>query len=100
MLTISKRKSNRVCAACKQGVDALSYKTMATNIEVAKTPNETNTSLIRKFSKRLQEARVLARSRKLRFFERPESKLRKKARKLRQIERGRERKRLWKLGKI
>ena len=70
------------------------------NVEVTKNQNETNISLIRRFSKRLQEARILKQARGARFFERSKSKLKKKERALKRISKKAEYDRLRKLGKI
>lgn len=70
------------------------------NVEVTKNQNETNISLIRRFSKRLQESRILKKARSARFFERSKSKLKKKERALKRISKRAEIEKLKKLGKI
>ncbi len=47
---------------------------MAVNVEVKKTPSESASSVIRKFTKRVQGAGILPRVRGLRYFERSPSK--------------------------
>ena len=44
------------------------------NVEVEKAQNETSPSLLRRFTKRVQESNVLTRARGIRFYERPTSK--------------------------
>lgn len=73
---------------------------MSINVEVKKNPNESTTSLIRRFTKRVQGSGVLPRVRGVAFRERPLSRLKKKMRTLKSIERRKEFERLKKLGKI
>jgi len=73
---------------------------MAQNVEVSKTASESNASLLRKFSKRLQSSGVLKHARKRRFANRAESKFKRKARALKRIQKTKEVERLKKLGKI
>lgn len=72
----------------------------AVNVEVVKNQNETNLSLIRRFSKRLQGSRTLFRARSLRFRARPQSKLKKKEYALKRITKRAETEKLRKLGKL
>jgi len=72
----------------------------ATNVEVVKNQNEPNANLIRRFTKRVQGSGVLKHVKNQRFFERPNSKLKKKARALKRILKQKEITRLKKLGKI
>lgn len=72
----------------------------ATNVEVVKNQNEANINLIRRFTKRVQGSGVLKHARKLRFYKRQESGLKKKGRALKRIVKQKERERLKKLGKI
>jgi ribosomal protein S21 len=69
-------------------------------VEVTKNPNETSTSLIRRFSKRMQGAGVLKKARSIRYKDRPMSPFTKKKRALKRISRQTEFERLRKLGKI
>ena len=73
---------------------------VATNAEVIKNQNETNISLIRRFSRRLQGSGVLGRARSQRFYAKPSSKLKKKERALKRIAKREKMERLKKLGKI
>jgi len=69
-------------------------------IEVERRERETTGSLVRRFSKRSQQAKVVVRARGLRFYARKRSQEAKKKQALRRIARFRERERLRKLGKI
>ena len=57
------------------------------NIAVEKTGNENNTSLIRRFTKRVQEAGILRRVRGIRYSERSPSKYSKKKKTLKSLKR-------------
>ncbi len=70
------------------------------NVEVEKNANESNASLVRRFTKRLQGSGVLKYARSNRFSVRPESKFKKKARALKRIIKYKETERLKKLGRI
>lgn len=70
------------------------------NIEVVKSENESNASLIRRFTKRLQGSGILKHTRTKRFAERAESKYKKKMRALKRVEKQKETQRLMKLGRI
>jgi len=70
------------------------------NVEVTKNQNETSASLLRRFSKRMQESRVLVRVKKNRFHERPLSKLKRKEYALKRIVKKAAIEKLKKLGKI
>ncbi|MDP3725823.1 MAG: 30S ribosomal protein S21 [bacterium] len=70
------------------------------NVEVTKTENESNASVVRRFAKRLQESGVLKHVRRNRFISRPESKFKKKARALKRIVKQKEIARLKKLGRL
>ena len=70
------------------------------NVEVQKTENESNASVLRRFTKRLQESGVLKHVRKQRFISRPESKFKKKALAVKRIVKQKEIERLKKLGRI
>jgi len=70
------------------------------NIEVTKNQNETNISLIRRFSKRMRGSGVLGRARSLRFYARSKSKLKRKEQALKYIAKQKKREKLRKLGKI
>lgn len=69
------------------------------NVEVAKTGTEHNTSLIRKFTKKVQESGILRRVRGIRYQERTKSKYVKKKKTLAGIERRAKVENLIKLGK-
>lgn len=71
-----------------------------TNIEVKKSGNESNMTLIRRFSRRVQEAGIIQSVKGRRYSEREESKLDRKTSALKRIKRHKEIERLKKLGKI
>lgn len=70
------------------------------NVEVAKSGNESTAGLIRRFSRRVQEAGVLKRARGLRYYERPLSDELQKERALKANERRKQKEKLAKLGKL
>lgn len=69
------------------------------NVQVDKTENESNASVVRRFTKRVQGAGILPRVRGIRFVRRSPSPYTKKKFVLRAIERRRALERLIKLGK-
>ncbi len=69
-------------------------------IEVKKNHNENNASLVRRFSRKMQESRNIPKAKSLRFNLRTPSKLAVKQNALRKIEKRKEREHLRKLGKI
>ena len=73
---------------------------MSVNVEVQKQANESSTSLIRRFQKRVQGAGVLRRSRSIRYRLRSSSKLLKKKQALKKLERRAHYEELAKLGKL
>lgn len=70
------------------------------NVEVQKTGSESNLSLLRRFSKRVQGAGILRRVRGIRYKERHQSHLKRKQSALKLLERQAGRERLAKLGKL
>ncbi len=68
-------------------------------IEVKKTANESNMTLIRRFSRRVQEAGIVRTVKGQRYNERAPSKLDRKTSALNRLKRGKEVERLKKLGK-
>ena len=70
------------------------------NVEVKKNPNENTTSLIRRFTKRVQGSGVLPRVRSVAYRERPLSRLKRKMKTLKSIGRRKEIEKLKKLGKL
>ena len=70
------------------------------NVKVEKQSNENNTSLIRRFTKRVQASGLLPRAKSLRFRTRPVSETKKKQQTLKRLEKIKEREKLIKLGKI
>lgn len=70
------------------------------NVEVTKNNTENTTSLIRRFTKRVQGSGILPRVRSLRYWERPASEFKKKKQILRKIERREEFELLYKQGKV
>ena len=73
---------------------------MTLNAQVIRQNNENNSSLLRRFSRRVQGARVIPEVRRHRYYERPLSKQMKKKRKLEQIRRAERLKWLSKLGEL
>ena len=71
-----------------------------TNVEVQKTGSESNLSLLRRFSKRVQGAGILNRVRSIRYKTRSQSRLKRKMSTLKFLEKKTERNRLDKLGKL
>lgn len=71
-----------------------------TVIEVKKNPNENNGSVLRRFSRRIQESGIIRKVKSNRYNERKESKLKVKKSALRRIVRRAEIEKLKKLGKI
>ena len=70
------------------------------NVEVQKTGSESNLSLLRRFSKRVQNSGVLKRVRSIRYKNRNQSDLKKKRATLKSLVSRAERNRLEKLGKL
>ncbi len=68
-------------------------------IEVNKSDNETSMSLIRRFTRRIQQSGVLQRARDIQFKKRPESTLVKKTKALKREKKKKRIEYLWKLGK-
>ena len=73
---------------------------MAVNVQVNKQSNENTMGIIRRFTKRVQGSGVLRRARAVRYFDRPLSKLLRKKKVLKSIEKREIREELIKLGKI
>ncbi|MDQ3075558.1 MAG: hypothetical protein M3Q34_00290 [bacterium] len=71
-----------------------------TVIEVKKNPNENNTSILRRFSRRIQESGVIQKVKGNRYNERKESKLKVKKGTLKRLTRRKEIEKLRKLGKM
>ncbi|OGI92446.1 hypothetical protein A3A09_00910 [Candidatus Nomurabacteria bacterium RIFCSPLOWO2_01_FULL_42_20] len=69
-------------------------------IEVKKNQGESNTSLLRRFSRRVQESGIIYKVKKSRYSERQKSSLTQKTSALRRLKKGKEIERLKKLGKI
>lgn len=70
------------------------------NVEVSREPNESSSSLIRRFSKRLQGSNVVRRAKGLKERERPLSGFKKRQRALKRLTRRAEIEHLRKLGKL
>ncbi len=79
--------------------DNLSYMAK-TVIEVNKNGNENNTSVLRRFSRRIQESNIIQKVKGSRYNKRKESKLKVKKSTLKHLERRKEIEKLRKLGKI
>ena len=71
-----------------------------TVIVVKKNPNENNSSILRRFSRRIQESGIIRKVKGSRYNVREESKLKVKKSALRRIDRRREIERLRKQGKM
>jgi ribosomal protein S21 len=71
-----------------------------TIIEVTKNPNENNASVLRRFSRRIQESSIIQKVKNNRYNERKESKLKVKKSTLKRLGRRKETEKLRKLGKI
>ncbi|OGJ03550.1 hypothetical protein A3G06_01780 [Candidatus Nomurabacteria bacterium RIFCSPLOWO2_12_FULL_46_14] len=71
-----------------------------TIIEVRKNPNENNQSVLRRFSRRMQESSIIQKVKGSRYSERKASKLKIKKSALKRIRRRVEIEKLRKLGKI
>ncbi len=72
---------------------------MITVIEVKKNANESNMSLIRRFSRKVQETGIIHKVKGKRYNERAESKVKTKAATLKRIARRKAHEKLFKLGK-
>lgn len=73
---------------------------MATNIEVESKPNENPASLLRRFSKKVQQASLIPRAKSMGEHKRSLSEFEKKKNKLKKIAKKKEYERLYKLGKV
>jgi ribosomal protein S21 len=73
---------------------------MTINVEVEKTGSETNASLLRRFSRRVQGAGIINKVKGGRYKDRSESKYKRKVRTLGGLVRRKNTERLIKLGKI
>lgn len=71
-----------------------------TIIEVSKNPNENSASVLRRFSRKIQESGIIQKVKGSRYNERKESKLKVKKSTLRRIGRRKEIEKLRKLGKV
>jgi ribosomal protein S21 len=71
-----------------------------TVIEVKKNPNENNSSVLRRFSRRVQESGIIRKVKSGRYSVRKESKLKMKKSALKRMERRNEIEKLRKLGKL
>lgn len=73
---------------------------MATNVQVEKNPNESSANVIRRFTKRMQNAGIVRKVRGSRYHARIKSKNVQKESRLKKLARKEEYERLHKLGKI
>ncbi len=71
-----------------------------TIVEVKKNPNENNASVLRRFSRKIQESGVIQKVKGSRYSERKESKLKAKKSALKRLGRRKEIEKLRKLGKV
>lgn len=72
---------------------------MITVIEVKKNNNESNMSLVRRFTRKMQESGIVRKVKSKRYNERNESKVKTKKAALKKIKKIKENERLFKLGK-
>ena len=73
---------------------------MITVIEVKKNTNESNMSLIRRFTRKMQESGIIRKVKSKRYNERAESKVKIKKGALKRIQKKKDNERLFKLGKM
>lgn len=73
---------------------------MVVNAEVKRTKNENNTTIVKRFTRRVQETGVLQKVRSTRFLDRTPSPLVKKQKKIKSLGRKAEIENLIKLGKM
>jgi hypothetical protein len=73
---------------------------MATNVEIKKNKNENNVSMIKRFTKKVQESGVLPRVRSIRYEERQPSAYTKKKARLKSIKKQDEFQKAYKMGKV
>ena len=73
---------------------------MVTTIDIKKNANENNASLLRRFTRRVQESGTIPKMKSLRYSERPKSKLSLKKNALKKLARRNEVEKLKKLGKF
>ncbi|MBY0376755.1 30S ribosomal protein S21 [Patescibacteria group bacterium] len=71
-----------------------------TVIEIKKNPNENNASVLRRFSRKIQESGIIQKVKGSRYNERKESKLKTKKSTLKRLVRRKEIEKLRKLGKV
>ncbi|MBP6866071.1 MAG: hypothetical protein KBC12_00840 [Candidatus Pacebacteria bacterium] len=71
-----------------------------TVVEIKKNPNENNASILRRFSRKVQEGSIIQKVKSKRYNERKESKLKVKKSTLKRIVRRAQTEKLRKLGKI
>jgi ribosomal protein S21 len=69
-------------------------------VEIKKNPNENNASVLRRFSRKIQESNIIRNVKKNRYNERKESKLKTKRTTLKKLIRRKEIEKLKKLGKM
>lgn len=73
---------------------------MAINVEVQKNPNESTSNLVRRFTKRLQNAGIVPKTRNSRYYERVKSRNSSRKERLRSLGRKEKYEELVKLGKV
>lgn len=71
-----------------------------TVIEIKKNPNENNASILRRFSRKVQESNIIQKVKGSRYSERKESKLKMKKSALKRMAKRKVNEKLRKLGKI
>lgn len=73
---------------------------MATNVQVEKNPNESSANVIRRFTKRVQNAGIIRRMRDNRYYTREKSENVRKEARLKKLVKKTNYERLYKLGKV
>lgn len=73
---------------------------MAINVEVEKNPNESSANVIRRFTKRMQNAGIVRKVRGTRYYSRAKSENVRKEARLKKLAKKAEFERLYKLGKV
>ncbi len=73
---------------------------MAKNVEVTKKKNESNISLLKRFTKKVQESGVIKKSKSIRYQDRPQSDYVKKKKRLKSLDKTAEIQKKIKLGKF
>lgn len=73
---------------------------MATNVQVEKNQNESSANVIRRFTKRMQNAGIVRKVRGERYYSRSKSRNVQKSARLKKLEKKEKYEKLYKLGKV